>query len=104
MRPGRSPEGDPDLCLAPQFGRKSVRAANDENSVGDGLVPPLAELAGKRLTVDIVAALIERDKHGVFRDCGRDRCGLFGDSRWRLTCAALGEFADVERAEAELAA
>src|SRR5579871_5799013 len=72
MRPGRRPEGDPDLCLASQFGRKSVRAANDENSVGDGLVSPLAQLAGKRGTVDIVAPLVEGDKHGVFRDCGRD--------------------------------
>src|ERR1700755_3380474 len=104
MWPGRRPEGDPQLCLAPQFWRKSVRAADDQNSIGDGLVPPLAEMAGKRGTVDIVAALVERDKHGVFRDCGRDRRRLFGDSRRRLACRALGELADVERAEAELAA
>ncbi len=37
----------PELCLAPQIGRKSVRAADRENSLGDGFVPPAAEMPGK---------------------------------------------------------
>jgi hypothetical protein len=95
MRPGRGPEGDPDLGFALQIGRKSVRAADHENSLGDGLVPPLPEPAGERGTVDVFAALIERDKYGVFRDCGRDRGGLFGDSRRCLACTAFADLADV---------
>src|SRR5215475_9618567 len=102
MWPGRGPEGDRELRLAPQIGRKSVRAADDKNSIGEALVPPLAEPAGECGTVDIVAALVEGDKHGVFRDCGRNRGGFLGDSRRRVTGAALGDLMNVEAAEAEL--
>src|SRR6185437_8174097 len=104
MRPGRGPEGDRDLCLAAQIRRKSVRDADNENSVGDALVPPLAEPAGKRGAVDVLAALVETHKHGVFRDCGRYRGTFFGDSRGRVARAAFGNLMNVEAAKAELAA
>src|SRR6185437_2814627 len=104
MRPGRSPKSDPELRLALQIGRKSVGATDCEYSIGHGLVPPPAEQAGQGGAVDIVAVLIERDKHGVFRDCGR-YCGrLFGDTSFRLARAALSDLADIRPAEAELAA
>src|SRR5262245_31945094 len=102
MRPGRGPKGDPEPGFALQFGRKSVRAADCENSMGRGLVAPLAELLGECGTVDIVAALVEGDKHGVFRDCGGDRRGLLGDSGRRVARAAFADLADGEAAEAEL--
>ena len=40
------------FSLAPQIGRKSVRAADRENSVGDPLIPPAAEMPGEGRAVD----------------------------------------------------
>ena len=48
MRPGRGAERDRQLCLAPQIGRKSVRAADHENSVGDLLRPASGRDGGQR--------------------------------------------------------
>src|SRR6202008_4617683 len=54
--------------------------------------------------VNIFAAFVQRDKYGVFRDCGRDRGGLLGDACGWVAGAAFGNFMDIEAAEAELAA
>src|SRR5579883_1849968 len=104
MRPGRSPKSDPGLFLAAQFGRKSVRAADHEYSIWNRLIPQAAEALGQRLTADIFAAFVERDKHGVFRDCGRDRRGLLRDARSCVAGAAFRNFVNLEAAKAELAA
>src|SRR5450432_4233859 len=58
MRPGRRAERNCKLRFAPQIGRKSVRAANCKNSVGDLVVPPAAKMPGKCGAVEIVAALV----------------------------------------------
>src|SRR3981081_1974465 len=44
MRPGRGAERNAELCLAPQIGRKSVRAADQKKSVRDRLIPPAAKM------------------------------------------------------------
>src|SRR6202008_4171229 len=54
--------------------------------------------------VNIFAAFVQRDKYGVFRDCGRDRGGLLGDACGWVAGAAFGNFMDIEAAEAELGA
>jgi hypothetical protein len=59
MRPGRRAERNAQFSLALQIGRKSVRAADCENSVGASLVAPAAEMAGKCGAVDVLAALVE---------------------------------------------
>ena len=92
------------LCLAPQIGRKSVRAADHENSVGDLLVPPAAEMPGKSRAVDIVAALVERHQDGFLGDRGRNRRGLLGHPGRGVAGAAFGNFMNLEAAKAELAA
>ena len=68
------------------------------------LVPPLAEPAGKRGTVDILAALVEATStefSGIAADIA---AAFFGDSRGRVARAAFGDFMNVEAAKAELAA
>src|SRR6266404_9137822 len=57
MRPGRRAERDAQFSLALQIGRKSVGAADYEDSVGASLVAPAAEMAGKRGAIDVLAAL-----------------------------------------------
>src|SRR5215831_511089 len=104
MWPGRGPESDRKLCLAAQFRRKSVSAADRENRLRDRLVPPLTKPAGECGAVDIFAALVKRNQNGVFRNRGRYRRRLLRHSRSRVTRAAFGDFPDVEAAEAELAA
>src|SRR6195256_2309765 len=69
VRPGSGAECDAQFCLAPQIRRKSVRAADHKNSVGDRLTPPAAKMPGKIRTVDIVAAFVERHQHGFRRNC-----------------------------------
>ncbi len=71
VRPGRGAERHPQLCHAPQIGRKSVRAADYENSIGDLIIPPAAQMPGKSAAVDIFAALVERDQ--------RDFAGIAAD-------------------------
>src|SRR6266852_1026565 len=104
MRPGRSPERDPEALLAAQIGRKSVRAANDKNCAGDRLVPPASKTIRKTGTVYILAALVERDKHGFLRDCRRNRRALFRDARGCIARAALRDLMNLDAAKAELAA
>src|SRR5438034_1236210 len=53
VRPGSGAERDAQFCLAPQIRRKSVRATDHENSVGDRLIPPAAKMPGKSRAVDI---------------------------------------------------
>src|SRR5215471_11615692 len=104
MRPGRGPERDPEFVLAAQFGRKSVRAANDKNGALDRLVAPTGKPMRQASTVDILAALVEWDKHGVFGNCRRNRRCLLGNARGCVAGPAFRNFMDVEAAEAELAA
>src|ERR1700726_165075 len=104
MGPSRVAAREGELPIAPQIGRKSVRAADDENSAGDRPVPPAFEVAGKSSTVDILAVFVERDKHGFFRGCRRNRRGFLGDARGGVACPAFGNFDDLDAAEAELAA
>src|SRR6266700_2755141 len=64
VRPGRGAEGDAELGLTPQFRRKSVRAADHENSAAGALIAPTPEVPGKYGAVDVLAALVERHQHG----------------------------------------
>lgn len=67
-------------------------------------VAPAAELPGETCAVDALAAFVERDQHMLFRDHRGDGCGLFGDARIGVTCAAFRNVMDIEAAKAELAA
>src|ERR1700752_4622476 len=58
MRPGRRAKCNTQVSPALQIGRKPVRASNCENSIGDPIVPPAAELSRKRHAVNALAALI----------------------------------------------
>ena len=76
VRPSGGTERNSQSSPAPQIGRKSVRAADHENSIGDRIVPPAAKMAGKSAAVDVVAALIQRHQHGFFGNRGRNRGGF----------------------------
>ena len=104
MRPGRGAECNAQLCLAPQIGRKSVRPADHENSVGDRLIPPAAKMPGKSRAVDIVPAFIERHQDGFCRDCRRNRRGFLGYPGRGVPRAAFRNFMNLKAAETELAA
>jgi hypothetical protein len=104
VRPGRGAERQSQFCHAPQFGRKSVRPADYENTVGDLVVSPTAKMPGKGLAVDIVTPLVERDQDGFFRNRGRNRVGLFGDARTGIARPALGNFENFEATKSKPAA
>src|SRR5258708_16049628 len=104
VRPSRGTERNAELCLAPQIGRKSVRAADHENSVGDRLIPPGAKMPGKSDAVDILAALVERHESGFRRDCGRNHARFLGNPGCGIAGAAFGNFMNLEAAKPEFAA
>src|SRR5437764_2113035 len=104
VRPGRGAERYAELSLAPQIGRKSVRSADHENSVGDRRIPPAAKMAGKGGAVDTVAALIERHQHRFFRDRGRNRRRFLGNPRCGVARTAFRNFMNLKAAETEFAA
>src|ERR1700710_1695245 len=104
MRPGRGAERDTELCLAPQIGRKSVRAADHENSVRDRLIPPAPKMPGKRRAVDAFSAFIERHQDRFFRDLRRNRRGFLVYAGRCVPRAAFRNFMNLEAAKAELAA
>src|SRR4051812_7656448 len=104
MRPGRGAERKLELCLAPQIGRKSVRATDQKKSIRDRLIPPAPEMPGKAQAVDAVATLIERHQHRFFGDFRRNRRGFFGYSGVGVARAAFRNFMNRKAAKAELAA
>src|SRR6478609_335034 len=104
MRPGRGAERETELCVMPQIGRKSVRAADKESRAGNLLVPKTAEMPGKGGAVDLVAALIERHHRGSLGDRRQDCGGFGGHAGCGVARTALGNFMNFKAAEAELAA
>src|SRR5260370_10359358 len=104
MRPGRRAERNAQFSLALQIGRKSVRAADCENSICASLIAPATEMAVKRGAIDVLAALVERHKYVFFRYQCRDRGGLFGNAAGRITPPALRNFMNLKAAKAKLAA
>src|SRR6266478_2332290 len=104
VRPGRGAERHPRLCHAPQIGRKSVRAADYENSIGDLIIPPTAEIPGKSAAVEIIAVLVERDQQGFCRDRGQNRCGLLRNPGSCVARPAFRYFDNFEAAKSEFAA
>src|SRR5260370_24613013 len=102
VRPGRGAECDAELGLTPQFRRKSVRAADHENSAADALIPPAPEIPGKYGAIDVFALLVERHQHGFLGYGGCDRAGFLCHPGRRVAPAAFGNFIDREAAEAEL--
>src|SRR5260370_24183281 len=103
MRAGGRAEGDAQVSVALQIGRKSVGAADYENSAGASLVAPAAEMAGKRGAIDVLAALVERHQYVFLRYQRRDRGGLFSDAAGRITRPAFRNFMNLESAKAKLA-
>src|SRR5882724_6369058 len=104
VRPGRGAERQPQLRHAPQIRRKSVRATDYENSIGDLIIPPAAKMPGKSPAVEIVAVLIERDQQGFYRDRSRNRRGLLGNPGGCVACPALRYLDNLKAAESEFAA
>src|SRR5712671_571871 len=104
VRPGSGAECDAQFCLAPQIRRKSVRAADHENSVGDRLIPPAGKMPGKNCAVDIVAALIQRHQHRFCRDCARNRRSFLRDPGGGVARPAFRNFMDLEAAKTGFAA
>src|SRR5918995_3409566 len=86
------------------MGRKSVRAPDRENCVGDPLIPPLAELAGEGCAIDVLAVLVQRHQHGFLRYRRRNPCGFLRYPGRGVARAAFRNFMDREAAKAELAA
>src|SRR3569832_1579267 len=82
----------------------SVRAADCENCIGDLVIAPAAKVPGKGAAVDIVATLIQRDQHGFWRDRRRNGRGFLRDAGVGVARPALGQLANLEAAESELAA
>src|ERR1700742_2757408 len=64
----------------------------------------MAEMPGETQAVNVLAAFVERDKHGFVRDCGRDRGTFLGDARGGIAGAAFGNFMNVDAAKSEPAA
>src|SRR6476661_9819297 len=104
MRPGRRAERNAHFSLALQIGRKSVRASDHENCVGDPLVSPLAELPGESRAIDALAVLVQRHQHGFLRYRSRNRRGLLRYPGRAVARAAFRNFMNREAAKAELAA
>src|SRR3954452_3994364 len=104
MRPGRRAERDRELGLTAQFGRKSVRPSDHENSMTGTLVAPAPEMPCEYGRIQILAALVQRHQDRFFGNMRGDRRGLFGHPRCRIARAAFGQFVDGELAESELAA
>src|SRR5882757_8053237 len=104
MRPGRRAERNAQFSLALQIGRKSVRAADRENCIGDSLIPPIAEMPGETRAIDALAMLVQRHQYGFLRYCRRNRRGFLRYPGRGVARAAFGNFMDREAAKAELAA
>src|SRR5579872_7626009 len=104
VRPGRRAECHPHMGHAPQFRRKSVGAADQENSLGGLVVPPAPQKSRKSVAVEIVATLVERDSYGFGRDRRRNRRGFFRHARGGIAGAAFGNLLNLKAAESELAA
>src|SRR4051812_43734099 len=103
MRPGRGAERKLELCLAPQIGRKSVRAADQKKSVRGRLIPPAPEEPGKRRAVDTVATFIERNQHRFLRDLCRNRRRFLANPGSGIPRTAFRNFMNFEATKAELA-
>jgi hypothetical protein len=101
--PSRRAECDRQLGVISQFGRKSVRAADDENSIHNRLVAPAPEMAGKYNAVDILATLVEQDHEGSWGNCRGDSRRFLGAARRSISRAAFGYFMDLKWPKAELA-
>src|SRR5215831_12946414 len=101
MRPGRGPERDPETFHAAQIGRKSVRAADDEDYAGNRLIAPAPETIRQTDTVDILAVLVERDKDGFLRDCGRNGGTFLRHPRGGVARAAFRDLDNLKPAKAE---
>src|ERR1700674_1227933 len=104
VRPGRGAERHPQLRHAPQIRRKSVRATDYENSIGDLIIPPAAKMPGKSAAVEIVAVLIERDQQGSCGNCRRNRRGLLGHPGGGVARPAFRYFMSLKAAKSEFAA
>src|SRR5690242_12130006 len=104
MRPGRRAERHCELGLTPQFGRKSVRAANDEYCMCGPVVAPAPEIPCEYGRIDILAALVHGHDDRLVGNMRRERSGLFGHAGRGIARAAFGNFVNREFAEAELAA
>src|SRR4051794_24940482 len=103
MRPGRGAERNLELCLAPQIGRKSVRAADQKKSVRHRFIAPAPKMPGKAQAVDAVPPFIERHQGGFFGDFRRNRRGFLGPAGRGVPRAAFRNFMYLEAAKAELA-
>src|SRR4051794_15996182 len=102
MRPGRRAERDRELGLTAQFGRKSVRPSDHEDSMTGALVAPAPEMPCEYGGIEILAALVQRHQDRFVRNMRGDRRGLFGHPCRSVAGAALGDFVNAELAESEL--
>src|SRR3954471_4134787 len=104
VRPGRRAECNRELGLTAQFGRKSVRPSDYENSMTRALVAPAPEMPGEYGGIEILPTFVERHQYRFFGNMRADRHGLFGHPRGGVACAAFGNFVDGKFAKSELAA
>src|ERR1700687_2779226 len=104
VRPSSGAERNVQFCLAPQIGRKSVRAANHENSIGTLCTRQTAKMPGKSCAVDAVAALVERYQHRFSGNCRRYSGGFVGHPGCGVAGATFGNFLDLKAAKTEFAA
>src|SRR5205085_6216770 len=96
MRPGGGAERKLECSLTPQFGRKSVRAADCENSVLNSLVAPPRQKTGERGAVQAVAALVQCNQRGFLGNL-RGNGGVFlRDPGWGIPRAAFRNFMNGE--------
>ena len=103
MRPGGLAKRNPDFGFAPQFGRKSVSAANKKYR-RHRLVTPSSKMTRECGAVDGIAALIKRNDGRFVRNQSGDRGSFFGNSRRGIACAAFRNFMNLDAAKAGFAA
>src|SRR5437763_1060837 len=82
---------------------EAVRPPNDEGGVA-GAVVPATQAFRKCTGVEGLAARIEQHGCGIFRDDVGERDRLFQHTALRIARAALGDFHDLKRAQADPAA
>ncbi len=102
MRPCRGAERELELCHAPQFGRKSVRAADRENSVGDRLIAPAAKMPGKSGAVDAVAALVAAPPRRISQGLRPRLRSLPPKSGWPRRAPGFREFRESRGRESQV--
>src|ERR1700733_14244361 len=101
MRPGCCTECEPECGAWRKARREAVGAADNEGSCRAVIRPPALQLRGETGAVEIFAALIENDDHPLLGEDVGERDRFLGTAPLGVMRAALANFDDLDRAQAQ---